>query len=311
VNLPIGVLLLLTARQVLTQRQHLRRQRFDVPGAVLLAVGLAALTLGLSFGEDWGWGSPRLVVVIAVALAALAAAAWVERCAAAPVLDLALLRNRVFVSANLSLIACMLALFAVGFLLPFYFEELRGFDTLESGLLLMPLALTLAAVAPFSGSLADRLGSPWLPPLGLAIAAAGLVLLSALSQDSPIAFIVLGLVVIGLGQGLFQSPNARALTGAAPASEQGVASGILATGRVVGQSVSVAVAGAVFTTLGGAAAGQTLASSRQTLSGAQVVALQQMFIAGLRAAFLVCAGLAALGVATALVRGRAGGGGPA
>jgi EmrB/QacA subfamily drug resistance transporter len=305
VNLPIGAVLFLAAWLALTQRQQVRRQRFDVPGAALLAIGLAAFTLGTSFGQEWGWSSPRLLTAMAVALAALGGAAWAERRTATPVLDLALLRNRVFVFANVSFVACMLALFAVGFLLPFYFEELRGFDTLQSGLLLTPLALTLAAVAPASGSLADRLGSRWLRPLGLAIAALGLVLLSGLNQGSPIAYIVVCLVVTGLGQGIFQSPNARTLTGAAPPEQQGVASGILATGRVMGQSLSVAVAGAVFATLGGAAAGRTLASSSQALSGAQLAALQHTFVTGLRAAFLVCAGLAALGVLATLVRGRA------
>jgi hypothetical protein len=201
VNLPIGAALLLAAWRLLTQRQRVRRQRFDVAGAALLAVGLAALTLGISFGQEWGWGSPRIVAVMAVALAALGGAAWVERRADAPVLDLALLRSRVFVLSNVTFVDCMLALFAVGFLLPFYFEELRGFDTLQSGLLLTPLALTLAAVAPASGSLADRLGSRWLPPLGLAIAVLGLVLLSGLNQGSPIPYIVGCLVVTWSGPG--------------------------------------------------------------------------------------------------------------
>jgi len=250
----------------------------------------------------WGRGSPRLLAVIGVGVAALGGAGWAERRAAAPVLDLALLRDRVFVFANVSFVACMLALFAVGFLLPFYCEELRGFSTLQSGLLLTPLAFALAAVAPASGSLADRLGSRWLRPLGLGIATLGLVMLSALDQASPIPYIVACLLVAGLGQGIFQSPNSRTLMGAAPPQDQGVASGILATGRVIGQSLSVAVAGAVFATLGGAAAGRMLASSRQALSGAQLAALQNTFVSGLRAAFLVCAGLAALGVLATLVR---------
>ena len=171
----------------------------------------------------------------------------VEQRVPAPVLDPDLLRNRVFVFANVSFMICMLALFAVSFLLPFYLEELRGFDTLRSGLLLTPLPLTLALVAPMSGALADRVGSRWLAPLGLAIACAGLLLLSGLTQASSIAYLVLCLIVTGIGQGLFQSPNARTIMGAAPPNELGVASGTLATGRVIGQSLSVAVTGAVIT----------------------------------------------------------------
>jgi MFS family permease len=223
------------------------------------------------------------------------------------VLDPALLRNRVFAFANVSFMICMLALFAVSFLLPFYLEELRGFDTLRSGLLLTPLPLTLAVVAPISGAFADRVGSRWLAPLGLAIAGVGLLLLSGLTQASSIAYLVLCLIVTGIGQGLFQSPNARAIMGAAPPNELGVASGTLATGRVIGQSLSVAVAGAVFTSFGGAAAGAALLAGGVTLSPEQVRALQQTFVTGLHAAFVACAVLAALGVVTALLRGAEGG----
>jgi hypothetical protein len=91
--------------------------------------------------------------------------------------------------------------------------------------------------------------------------------------------------------------------GAAPADEQGVASGVLATARVIGQSLSVAVAGAVFTSSGAAAAGATLQAGRQTLSTEQVQALQQTFVSGLHAALVVCAVLAGIGVVAALAQG--------
>jgi len=304
VNVPIGAIVILAAWHLLTERPHLERQRLDLSGAALLAIGLGGLTLGLSFGQEWGWGSVRFVTAMAIAVAALAGASWVEQRVAAPILDPALLRNRVFVSANGSLMMAMLALVAVSFLLPFYFEELLGYDTLHSGLLLTPLSLALGVVAPLSGTLADRVGSRWLSPVGLATAGAGLLLLSGLTQASSTGYLILGLIVTGIGQGLFQSPNTRAIMGAAPADEQGVASGTLSTGRVIGQSLSVAVAGAVFTSFGAAAAGASLAAGRNTLSVAQVGALQQTFVTGLHAAFVVCAVLAGVGVVTALVRGK-------
>jgi MFS family permease len=130
-----------------------------------------------------------------------------------------------------------------------------------------------------------------------------LLLLSGLTQSSSTWYLILALIVTGIGQGLFQAPNTRAIMGAAPPSEQGVASGTISTGRVVGQSLSVAVAGAIFTTFGAAAAGASLSAGRTTLTVAQVRALQQTFVSGLHAAFVVCAVLAAIGVMTALVRG--------
>ncbi len=304
VNVPVGAAVILAASRVLKERQVLVRQRFDVAGAILLGVGLAALTAALSFGPEWGWTSTRFIAAVAIAAVALAATLPVERRQPSPIIDLALLRNRVFVLANVSFMLCMLALFAVGFLLPFYFEELRGFDTLMSGLLLTPLSLTLGVVAPLSGALADRAGSRWLAPAGLAIACLGLVLLTRLDATTPTWYLVASLVVVGLGQAMFQSPNSRAIMGAAPATEQGVASGMLATARVLGQSLSVALAGAVFTGLGGAAAGALLLAGRGTLSPERAGALAQTFVDALHAALFVCAAVAAIGVVTALARGQ-------
>jgi MFS family permease len=241
--------------------------------------------------------------VLLIALLALIAAVWIERHVPAPILDPVLLSNRTFVFASLTFMLAILALFAVGFLLPFYLEELLGLDAIQSGLRLTPLPLALAAVAPVSGALSDRMGSRWLSPLGLAIACGGLLLLSWLTAASTTGYLILCLILTGIGQGIFQAPNTRTIMGAAPHEEQGVASGVLATARVVGQSLSVAVAGAVFTSFGSAAAGATLAAQRHTLGAAQTLALQQTFVTGLHAAFVVCAVLAGFGVVTALVRG--------
>jgi MFS family permease len=227
----------------------------------------------------------------------------VERRVVSPLLDPAILHSRVFALSLVSFVLCMLALFAVGFLLPFYFEDLRGLDVQESGLLLTPLSVTLAIVAPVSGALADRVGSRWLSPLGLAIACVGLLLLSQLDASSSLYHVIGALVLTGLGQGMFSAPNTRTLMAAAPRRAQGVASGILATGRVLGQTLSVALAGAVFTLRGGAAAGARLAAEGLPLE--EVLALQRTFTTSMREAFLLCAAISAIGVLTALVRGEA------
>jgi EmrB/QacA subfamily drug resistance transporter len=303
INVPIGIALVTAAFFVLKEPLHHSQGRFDPAGALLLAVGLASITLGLSFGQEWGWTSWRLFISVLTGVAALVAAVLVERRVKDPVLDLRLLTNRVFASANVSFILAMLALFAVGFLLPFYFEELRSFSVLKAGLLLTPTSLVLAVVAPISGSLADRIGSRWLSPIGLAIACIGLVLLSRLDEQSSLWDIIWPLAVTGFGQGIFQAPNTRAIMAAAPPDEQSVASGILGTGRVMGQSLSVALAGAIFTSLGGATAGSILAT-QQNLPPATISMLQDTFVTSFRAALLVCAGLALIGVFTALVRGN-------
>jgi len=306
VNVPLGVIGFLATLFLLKEKRARKDVRFDPLGALLLAVGFAALTLGLSFGQEWGWTSPLLIGTLALAVVALGLLIVVERRVESPILDLTLLRSRVFVSANISLILNFLALFAVSFLLPFYFEQLRHFSTQEAGLLLTPLPLTIAIVAPISGALADRVGTRWLAAGGLTIACIGLVLLGGLDARSSVFDIAWRLVVTGAGQALFQSPNNSALMGAAPRGAQGVAAGFLATGRVVGQSASVAIAGAVFAAFGGAAAGRALVqppSHGHALTSANLAALQRTFESGYHAAFIVCAAIAALGIGAALTRG--------
>ncbi len=299
VNVPIGIVGILLTLRVLTEKLHRNPGEFDPWGAVLLGVGLASLTAALSFGQEIGWTSPLFIAGVAIGVVALSLIAYVERHVANPIINLKLLRNRVFLSANLSLILSFLALFAVSFLMPFYLEQLRGFPTQIVGLLLTPLPIMIAIVAPISGSLADRFGSTrWLASGGLAIACIGLVLLSQLNAQSSIFDIIWRLVFTGMGQALFQSPNNSALLGSAPPEERGSASGFLATGRVMGQSLSVALAGAIFASLGGAAAGLSIQQHQGNIS-----ALQQTFTISFRDALFVCAVIAAIGVFASLVRG--------
>lgn len=301
VNVPIGIIGLAATLLFLKEKIQRSPGRFDPLGAALLAIGLACLTAALSFGQELGWASPVILTLLVVSIAALVALPFVETRVSNPVIVLSLLGNRVFAASLLSLVLSFLALFAVSFMMPFYLEELRGFPTELAGLLLTPLPITIAIIAPISGSLADRIGVRWLASAGLAIACLGLVSISFLDAHSSIWDIVWRLLLTGVGQSLFQSPNNSALMGAAPRALQGSASGFLATGRVFGQSVSIALAGAIFTGFGGAVAGAVLAANK---GGAHTTALQQTFVSGFHTTFLVCAAIAAIGIFASLIRGK-------
>lgn len=150
VNVPLITVVLLATFYLYhepAQQQHGVSGRFDPVGALLLGVGFAALTLGLSFGREWGWLSPGSLCSLLLGVGMLVLAVWVEGHVLHPILDLHLLKNRVFVFANLSFILCMMALFTPGFIMPFYFEQLRGFSTIQTGLLLTPLPLMMALAA--------------------------------------------------------------------------------------------------------------------------------------------------------------------
>ena len=304
INVPIGAAACVAAVQLLPSAKG-RPQSFDVVGALLLGLSLGLLTMALTFGQEWGWTSPAVLISLAVSIASFVGLLAIERRVDQPNIDLGLFTNRPFAAALASLVLSFLGLFAVGFLMPFYFENLRQFSPAVSGLLLTPFSLVIALAAPLSGTLADRIGSRWLASAGLAIACLGLFFLGSLTTDSGPSEIVWRLALLGFGTGMFQSPNNRALMQAAPRSEQGAASGILGTGRVIGQSLSVAVAGAVFAALGGMEANRALqaVTQGQTLPSETLTQLQQQFMRGFHAAMLTCAAIAAVGIVTSLQRG--------
>jgi EmrB/QacA subfamily drug resistance transporter len=301
VNVPIGLIGLVATLLVLKERIRLNAGRFDPLGALLIAVCMAGLTSGLSFGQELGWTSPLILAFLLAGIFTLIALPFVERRVRNPVIVLSLLRNRVFNSSIVSLLLSFLALSVATFLMPFYFEQLRSFSTIQSGMLLTPIPITLALIAPLSGSLADRIGSRWLTAGGLFIACIGLVLMSQLNEHSSLFDIVWRMILTSMGQGLFQAPNNSALLSSAPPDMQGSASGFMATARVMGQSLSVALAGAIFVGLGGATAGSTLATHASNL---QHISYQHTFDTAFQAAFLVCAALAAIGIGASLVRGK-------
>ena len=301
VNVPLGIIGIILTFRVLTEKVHRNPGKFDPAGAILLAVGLALVSASLSFGQEIGWASPFIIAGLVIGVIALIALPFVERRVQAPIIDLSLFKNRIFVSANLSLVLSFLALFAVSFIMPFYLEQLRNFPVQIVGLLLTPLPIMIAIVAPISGRLADRFGSTrWLASSGLAIACVGLVLVSFLNAHSSVIDIIWRLLVTGFGQAHFQSPNNSALLGSAPPQQRGVASGFLATGRVMGQSLSVALAGAIFAGLGGSAAGLALQQGHPH----NLTQLQNTFVTGFHASLIVCAIIAAVGVFASLVRGK-------
>ena len=304
INVPIGMIGMGAALRLLTEPMRLSwgQQRFDPIGALLLSVSIICLMLGLSFGQEAGWRSFTIVGLLVMALMLLAAFIIHEKHVTQPIVDFSLFRNRLFTAAIISSFLAFLSLFAVMFLMPFYLEELRALPVHLAGLLMTAVPLTIAVVAPLSGRLSDRFGSRLLSSSGLAIVCLGLWFLSRLRSGGSLFGIVWPLVVTGFGQALFQPPNNNAILSSVPPQRLGIASGFLSTVRVLGQSSSVAISGAIFTSLGGARAGAAL-GQKWGLAADQ---LEAVFIHAFHIAMLTCMIIASIGVFTSLMRGPRG-----
>jgi MFS family permease len=187
--------------------------------------------------------------LLAAASICLALFVLVEARRASPMLDLRLFQHPTFRVAVVSAILNYMCIYGIIFLMPFYLIQGRGLNAAGAGLILTAQPLVMAAVAPISGSISDRVGSRLPGSIGLAVMAVGLMLLARLGAASTTGSIALALAVTGLGTGIFISPNSSALMGSAPQARQGIAAGILASARNVGMVLGVGLAGAVFTTL--------------------------------------------------------------
>ena len=289
INIPVGLTaLLLTLRVVPQDHAEENAERFDVAGAVFFLLGLVMLLLALNQGNEWGWTSPIVLTLFAMAVLSLAAFVVVERRVPQPMLDLQLFRRRLFSASVASAVLNYVCLYSVLFLMPFYLIQGRGFDPASAGLLLTAQPLVMAIAAPLSGTLSDRIGARLPGTIGMTILVLGLFLLSRLGAASAQIDIAMALAVIGLGIGVFISPNSSALMGSAPRHRQGIAAGVLATARYVGMVLGVGFAGAIFTTI----------QAQSAASGASGA-----LFAGVEAGWLAAAGVGVVGVLASAVRG--------
>ena len=296
INAPIGLLAVLWAARVLPAETPGKGQAFDVRGAVLSGVALFALLLALSDGQQWGWTSPVVVGLLIAFIVVGAVFLGAERRSLHPLLDLDLFRIRPFSAGLASVVVAFSGLFTATFLLPFLLEQGSGFSPVEAGLLLTPTPITMALVAPFSGAASDRFGPRALSSVGMAIMAAALLSLTQLPVDFALPDLVWRLVLLGVGQGLFMSPNSSAVLGSVPRPRIGTASGTLAQMRINGQVLGIALSGAIVAT--------RLPVHLAELGSPPTAALRNIALAGaIHDAFVVAALVCAVGIVTSLVRG--------
>jgi EmrB/QacA subfamily drug resistance transporter len=289
INLPLAALVVLVAaRHVPESRDRQAARGFDVPGAVLLAAGLGALSWGLISAGERGFGGSQLALVGAAVLA-LAGFVVVQARSRHPMLPLTLFRSRQFTGANTATLAVYAALAGVMFLLVIYLQEVAGYSALAAGAALLPITAFMLLFSARAGQLAERIGPRWPMTVGPLVMASGTLLLLRLTPDGGYLGSVLpAMLVFGAGLALTVAPLTATVLAGVPERHSGIAS-------AVNNALSRG-AGLVAVALLPLAAGLTGTAYRDA----------EQFAAGFRTAMWVCAAMVAAGgvAAAVLVRNQ-------
>lgn len=277
VNVPIGVACWFMAARFMPSSPVMEKgARFDSLGALLICMALTAYALGMTFGQRMGFREPLVLALLAAAAVGVAGFIMVQRRVKWPTMELGLFKDRLF-GVNLFMSFLIFITLGTSLVMPFFMELVMGLSTMEMGLMMMVVPIGMGLISPWAGWLTDRHGPRVISILGLLVTVGGCLAMTTLHKDVTMGGLVLRIVPLGVGLGLFQSPNNTAVMSAAPTKHLGVASGLLALSRTLGHTSGVPLAGALFTAVVLAAAGLgagalvTSASPEALTSGARGV----------------------------------------
>ncbi|MFI9081493.1 MFS transporter [Streptomyces sioyaensis] len=275
VNVPVGALAVFLTLRYVPESRAPRPRRVDPVGQLLVITLLGSLTYAIIEAPDAGWTSPQILVFVLVALGSLAGLLWYERRRHEPLIDLRFFHSAPFSGATVVAACAFAALAGFLFINTLYLQNVRGLSALDAGLYMLPMAGMMLVFAPVSGRLVGSRG-PRLPLLlaGTGMVASG-VLFAAFGAQSTNLLLFSGFVLFGIGFGLVNAPVTNTAVSGMPRTQAGVAAAVTSTSRQVGQSLGVAVIGAVLA------------------KGAQATAGGSTFLAAARPAWWIIAGCGA------------------
>ena len=249
-NIPIGILGTLTAIFILPPNQKVeKKEKIDYLGTLFFASGLGLIVLAFNQGVNLGWGSHTIIMYFLSGIVLLILFIITELRVEYPLIDLSLFKNATFLLGNVTSMLSYYVLFALMFLMPFYLQNVLGYSVALTGALLTPIPLAMAVVAPFSGHISDKYGPRIMTTSGMLISALTCLALMFMGVSVHMPLMVAVLMLLGVGMGLFTTPNNSAIMGSAPREKLGVAGGVLNMMRSLGLILGVNISGVIFTIL--------------------------------------------------------------
>lgn len=242
VNIPIGVIAILLGWKVLPKDLTRTKSTIDVPGSLLFAIFIISLFAGLLLGQQLGYGDSLIVTSIIAAIVSFTAFLWTELRRKEPLLQLSLFKNPLFSLSILCGFLVFTANFCFNIIAPFYAQNMLNLSPFEAGFLLMLLPICMVVVAPISGALSDKIGSEFLTFAGLVVMVIAQFGLAELYEGSSVVLVGVWIAMLGIGSGLFQSPNNSLVMSKIPRTQLGSAGSVNSLVRNVGMVVGITIA---------------------------------------------------------------------
>ena len=291
VNVPVSLIALaLTPGLIPESRSESATRHFDAAGAVSVTAGLSLLAYALLDASSAGWGSTKIVSLLALSVVLLGAFVAIERRSKAPLVPFRIFRSRTLTGANVVGILLGASLFSMFFFISLYMQQVLGYSAIHAGLSYLPLAVTIIVAAGLGGQLVTRFGFKPILAAGMLFVAVGLAWFSQVSVGGGFLTDILGpslLAAAGLGFG-FVTSTIAAVSGVEE-REQGLASGLINTSQQIGGALGLAVLSTIATSRTDA----VMASGGSSLPSALTEGFQRAFLGG--------AVIAALGFAATLI----------
>ncbi len=228
-----------------TKRENFK---FDYKGFLYFTISLFALLLAISEGHTWGWSSVKIITLGIVTLVFGGLFYFRDHKINYPLINFSLFAIKPFTFGNLAVMTSYMAMYTNSILLPFFLQEILKYNPLVTGLLILPYSVTLSVTAPISGRLSGKFGSRYLTLAGPVVFISALILFCMYDKNVQMWQIIFASGIMGIGNGLFQSPSNNAIMTSVKKDEFGIASGILALSRNMGNILGVAVTITLFET---------------------------------------------------------------
>ncbi|OKP84564.1 multidrug MFS transporter [Paenibacillus sp. P32E] len=242
VNVPIGLIAIVLGWKVLPKDLVRVKSRIDLPGSLLFAIFIVTLFAGLLLGQQLGYGDSRILSALIAAAAAFIVFIIVELRRTQPLLQLSLFKNPLFSLSILCAFLVFVANFCFNIIAPFYAQNMLNLSPFYAGFLLMLFPISMVVVAPLSGALSDKIGSEFLTFAGLIVMVIAQFGLARLHDGSAVALVGVWIAMLGIGSGLFQSPNNSLVMSKVPRTQLGSAGSVNSLVRNVGMVVGITIA---------------------------------------------------------------------